>query len=59
MSQMSHCCYNNYDSFNYSKILDLSEFKAFTANNFNVAQLAQLSVGRVENILGKEENAGY
>ena len=41
------------------KILALSKFKAFDNGNFNVAQMVQFFSDRVENIVGKGENAGY
>ena len=40
-------------------MLDLSKFKAFADNNSNVAKMTKFFVKRVENILGKEENAAY
>ena len=40
-----------------NKILALSKLEAFAANNVNVAQLVQIFSDRVENILGKGENA--
>ena len=41
------------------KTLDLSKFKAFADNNSDVYQKLKSALGRVENIVGKGENAGY
>ena len=41
-----------------NKILDLSKWKAF-ADYFNVNQELNFAFRRVENIVGKAENAGY
>ena len=41
------------------KFLDLSKFKAFADDNLNVYQKLKFALGRVENIVGKGENAGY
>ena len=41
------------------KIVDLSKLKAFADDNLNVNQKRKLPLGRVENNVGKEENAGY
>ena len=38
------------------KFLDLSKFKAFADDKINVAHFV---LGKVENIVGKGENAGY
>ena len=40
-------------------ILDRSKFKAFVEDNFSVIQMVQYFYDRVENIVGKGENAGY
>ena len=40
------------------KISDLSKFKAFADDKINVTQKFKFELGRVENIVGKEENAG-
>ena len=42
-----------------NKILALSESNAFADDNFSVAQMMQYFFDRVENIVGKGENAGY
>ena len=41
------------------KILDLSKYKAFTDDNLNVYPKLTFALGRIENIVGKGENAGY
>ena len=41
------------------KILDQSNFKAFAEDNFKVVQIIFCVSDRVENIVGKGENAGY
>ena len=41
------------------KILDLSKFKAFADHKLNVTQKMKFVSSRVENIVGKGENAGY
>ena len=41
------------------KILDLSRLKAFADGNLNVYQKLTLTLGIIENIVGKGENAGY
>ena len=43
----------------YEKILDQSKFKAFADNKINVTKKLKFVLGRVENIVGKRENAGY
>ena len=40
-------------------ILDLSKFKAFANDKLKVIQMAKFVLGKIENIVGKEENAGY
>ena len=42
-----------------AKNLDLSKLKAFADDNLNVYQKLKFALGRVENIVGKGENAGY
>ena len=42
-----------------NKILALSKLKVFADDNFNAIQMVRFFFGRVENILGKGENAGY
>ena len=41
------------------KILDWSKLKAFADDKINVTQKLIFALGRVENIVGKGENAGY
>ena len=41
------------------KLLDQPILKAFADDNFKVAQMVQFFFDRVENIVGKGENAGY
>ena len=41
------------------KILDWSKLKAFTDDEINVSEKLKFVFGRVGNIVGKEENAGY
>ena len=41
------------------KILGLSKLKAFADDKLNVTQNAKVVYHRIENIVGKEENAGY
>ena len=48
--------------FNFSpmdKILDLSKLKAFADDKKNVTEKLKFVLGRVENTVGKRENAGY
>ena len=42
-----------------NKILDLPKLKAFADDKINVTQNLKFALGRVENIVGKGENAGY
>ena len=41
------------------KISDLSRLKAFADDKSNVTQTLKFVLGRVENIVGKGENAGH
>ena len=41
------------------KISDHSKLKAFADYNINVTQKQNFVLGRVENIVGRRENAGY
>ena len=50
------CDFNS--SPNY-KILDVSKLKAFADDKLNVAQMMTYVFDRVENIVGKRENAGH
>ena len=42
-----------------SKILDWSKVKAFADDKINVTEKLKFVLGRVENMVGKGENAGY
>ena len=46
------------NSLSNDKILGLSKYKSFAYNNLNVNQKLKFALGRVENIVGKGENAG-
>ena len=41
------------------KILDQSNLKAFADDKLKVIQIAEFVLDRIENIVGKEEDAGY
>ena len=41
------------------KILDWSKFKALADNKINLNQILKFDMGRVENMAGKGENAGF
>ena len=41
------------------KVLDFSKFRAFADNKIIVTQNFKFTLERVENIVGKGENAGY
>ena len=41
------------------KILNLSKFKAFAGDKIIMTQKLNIVLGRVENIVGKGENAGF
>ena len=41
------------------KILDLLKLEAFADDKLNVTEKLKFVLGRVENIVGKGENAGY
>ena len=47
-----------FNSLPNEKNLDRSKFKEFADNNSNVNQIVKFALGRVENIVGKGENAG-
>ena len=49
-------CFNSLPN---SKILDWSKFKAFADINLSVTQKSKFLLERMENIVGKGENAGY
>ena len=59
---MSHTTYNIQQPFNpfpNGKLLDLSKYKAFTDDKIDVFKSMIFVLGRVENIVGNGENAGY
>ena len=41
------------------KILDMIKWKAFADNKLNIAKMTILLFDRIENTVGKGENAGY
>ena len=49
----------NLNSLPNDKILDLCKFEAFADDKLKVARITKLLLGRIENIVGKGENAGY
>ena len=52
----------DFDLFNHlpnNKISDWSKLKAFVDNKLNVTEKLKFVLERVENIVGKGENAGY
>ena len=48
-----------FNSLPNDKFLDWSKLKAFTVGKLNVTEKLKFVLGRVENIVGKGENAGY
>ena len=56
--QFGHCSIDKvFNPLPNNKILDLSKFKEHADNKINVTQKLKSVMGRVENILGKGENA--
>ena len=55
----SNTCGKRVISLPNNKILDWSKSKAFTDDKINVAKLVISLPDRIENIVGKGENAGY
>ena len=51
--------YRHFNPLPDDKILDRSKLKAFAEDNLNVAKMMISLYHRVENIVGKGENAGY
>ena len=51
--------YEVFNPFPNDKILDLTELKAFADNKLNVTKLMSSLYDRVENTVGKGENADY
>ena len=49
----------NFNPFPYDKILDTTKLKAFADDILNVAKMTISLFHRVENTVGKGENAGY
>ena len=45
--------------FNKQQILDYSKLKAFADDKINLIEKLKFVLGRLENIMGKGENAGY
>ena len=58
-SQLSQCILWIFNSLTNDKIMDWSKFKAFADDKLNVPEKLKFVSGRVENIAGKGENAGY
>ena len=56
MSQIMKLAFNSLPK---NKILDQSKFKAFASDKINVTKTLKFVSGRVENVVGKGENAGY
>ena len=52
-------CKRGFDSLPNEKFLDWSKLKAFPDDKISVNQKLKFDIGRVENIVGKGENAGY
>ena len=48
-----------FNSLPYDMILDWSKLKAFADDKINVSDNLKCVLERVENIMGKGENAGY
>ena len=48
-----------FNSLPNDKLLDWSKLKAFADEKMNVTQKLKFVIGRIENIMGKGENAGY
>ena len=59
LDSRSDCLFIQFNSLPKGKILDSTKLKAFADDKINVTQKLKFAVGRVENIVGKEENAGY
>ena len=50
---------SSFNSLPNNKILDLTKFKTFADNKIILIQKLKFMLERVENIVGKSENAGY
>ena len=59
MHQNVALCGNGLNSLSHNKIFDLSKLKAFADDKINVIQTLKSALIRVENIVGKGENAVY
>ena len=51
--------FNNVNSLPNDKILDWSKLKVFADDKINLTENFKFGLGRVENSVGKGENAGY
>ena len=49
----------HFNSLPNDKFLDLTKLKAFVDDTSDMAENSKYILGRVENIVGKGENAGY
>ena len=49
----------NFNSLPNDKILDWSKLKAFADDKINVNEVFKIGLGKIENIVGKGENAGH
>ena len=54
-----YLCHKTFNSLPNDKILDLFKFTAFAVDKIILTQKLKFVLGRVENIVGKGENAGY
>ena len=52
------CEFKCFNSLPNDNILDQSKFKAFADNKINMTEKLKFVLGRIENIVGKGENAG-
>ena len=50
---------NNFNTFPNEKILDVSKLKAFADDKLSIARMMISLIDRIENTVGKGENAGY
>ena len=58
MKQVMVCCFL-LNSLPNDKTVDLLKLKAFADDKLNLTQKLKFALGRVENIVGKGENAGH
>ena len=54
-----HVSGNKFNSLPNDKTLDWSKLKALADDKINVNEVLKICLGRIENIVGKGENAGY